>query len=184
MSSSDSWAAPADHWASLYSDLSLCVDDETQWTSLYDNSVPLENYWTPVDRIILENEEASENDGTPEHHYGPASTPFTLDNDTHEIRTVDNQLDNYINCPKTLCLHTDPNGDECFEPINCGTMPDHFRGKHNIKGLGRSHPLVCEWQGCKRTVVRHNYVRHVRECHLNHDRNSAHKHQAIVRFGG
>ncbi|KAI6010866.1 hypothetical protein F5J12DRAFT_781838 [Pisolithus orientalis] len=162
MSSSDSWAAPADDWASLYSDLSLCVDDETQWISLYANSVPLENYWTPVDRIILGNEEVSENDGTPEHHYGPASTPFTLDIDTQEIHTVDNQLvrvdsaayiertltfwntqDNYINCPKTLCLHTDPNGDECFEPINCGTMPDHFRDKHDMKGLGRSHPLVC-----------------------------------------
>ncbi|KAI6044436.1 hypothetical protein EDC04DRAFT_368129 [Pisolithus marmoratus] len=115
-------------------------------------------------------------DSMPEHHQGSTSVPLTLSDAMQEtpvgVKQVKAQND-YTNCPYIPCRYTDIKGRECSQRINCGCVPDHFK-EHNIKNLGRKHPLICGWQGCGRTIKRHNYVRHVRECHLNHDRFSAH----------
>ncbi|KAI6111237.1 hypothetical protein F5141DRAFT_1202911 [Pisolithus sp. B1] len=90
----------------------------------------------------------------------------------------------YTCCPWTFCLYTDPEGWECLEPVDCGTAPGHFKDKHSITNLSRKVELVCMWQGCGCRVIRHNYIRHIREHHLGHDRVVAHANQPLIRLGG
>ncbi|KAI6024581.1 hypothetical protein EDC04DRAFT_2723628 [Pisolithus marmoratus] len=80
----------------------------------------------------------------------------------------------YANCPYTLCLHTLDGGWECLEPITCSIFPGHFKNQHGIRDLGRSVTIHCRWQGCGQMVTRNNFIRHVRELHLRHDRTSGH----------
>ncbi|KAI6044434.1 hypothetical protein EDC04DRAFT_3106200 [Pisolithus marmoratus] len=120
----------------------------------------------------------SYNNRTLEHHSGRTCTPVTLNNAIQETLMTGNQINKYASCPSTPCLWTDGKGRECLEPISCSTVPEHSRDVHSIKDLKRDYPLDCTWRGCGRRVMRHNYVRHVRECHLKHDRVSAHNNQA------
>ncbi|KAI6140427.1 hypothetical protein BKA82DRAFT_1008842 [Pisolithus tinctorius] len=119
-----------------------------------------------------------DNGRLPEHHIGSIanSTSHTI----QEAFTVDVQTNQYSSCPKTLCLYTDPQGCECLEPINCGTAPDHFKNKHGIRNMGREVELICVWQNCGCRVIRHNYIRHIREHHLQHDRVFAHTNQHVI----
>lgn len=87
-------------------------------------------------------------------------------------------------CPWTSCLHTDPDGWECLDPIDCGTAPNHFKDKHGIANMGREVELVCAWQGCGCQVTRHNYIRHICGYHLKHDRVVGHANQRVIRLGG
>lgn len=101
------------------------------------------------------------------HHSGPPSASIT--------HAVDNQIDEYSTCPAIRCLCTGSDGRECLQYINCGVVPAHFKDAHNIKHLTRRRLLDCTWRGCGRRVSRHNYVRHIRERHLEHGRKSVHK---------
>lgn len=112
------------------------------------------------------------------------STSFTLSETTQEAPTAAKKGNRYTCCPWTLCLHTDPEGRECLGLINCGTAPDHFKDTHGISNIAREVELVCVWQGCGCRVKRHNYIRHIREHHLNHDRVDAHANQPVVHLGG
>ncbi|KAI6017541.1 hypothetical protein BKA83DRAFT_4320912 [Pisolithus microcarpus] len=118
----------------------------------------------------------------PEHYIAPvvSSTSNTLTNATQEAPASGKRLNQYTCCPWTLCLHTDLQGWECLDLINCGTAPDHFKNQHGITNMSREVELVCVWQGCGCQVTRHNYVRHVREHHLGHDRVSAHTSQPAL----
>ncbi|KAI6022394.1 hypothetical protein BKA83DRAFT_1196241 [Pisolithus microcarpus] len=80
----------------------------------------------------------------------------------------------FASCPWTLCLSTDHHGIVCWEPIDCETVPSHFRDKHGFVGLPHYKKLDCQWQGCERQLATQNYMRHVRERHLRHPRNGGH----------
>ncbi|KIK24453.1 hypothetical protein PISMIDRAFT_410144 [Pisolithus microcarpus 441] len=123
------------------------------------------------------------------HHVSPVanSTSYTLSEAIQEAPASDNQTttqNQYTCCPWTFCLYTDPEGRECLELINCSTVPDHFKDKHGIANLARGVELVCVWQGCGCRVIRHNYIRHIREHHLRHARGVAHANQPVVHLGG
>lgn len=122
----------------------------------------------------------------PEHYISSTvnSTYNTLGNAVPQTPTTDRRANRYTNCPTTLCLYTNPDGWECLELINCGDASDHFRDVHGIVGLAREVRLVCKWQGCGSGVSRHNYIRHIREYHLRHDRVAGHANQVVVRLGG
>ncbi|KAI6143981.1 hypothetical protein BKA82DRAFT_1008850 [Pisolithus tinctorius] len=121
----------------------------------------------------------------PEHYNGSIanSTSHTLSKAPQETPTAEKQVNQYTSCPWTFCLYTDPEGRECLEFINCGTAPDHFKDTHGISNIARDVELVCVWQGCGVRVIRHNYIRHIREHHLHHDRVDAHANQPVVRWG-
>lgn len=117
-------------------------------------------------------------------HFGdPTSTSVTLGNTpSQESATTDNQRTQkkYDRCPSTLCLQTDTEGNECLGYLNCAEVPAHFRDFHGIKNLDRNHLLACNWQRCGSQVIRHNFVRHIRECHLKHDRILGHENQVLI----
>ncbi|KAL4061681.1 hypothetical protein V8B97DRAFT_2102705 [Scleroderma yunnanense] len=58
----------------------------------------------------------------------------------------------------------------CGETISCNTVAAHFRDRHGIVDLPRKGHVVCSWHGCSKQISRHNFVRHVREKHLCHQR--------------
>jgi len=63
----------------------------------------------------------------------------------------------------------------CNAPITHEGVPRHFKTVHGIKDMGRKTKLQCRWPNCRSTVVRHNFVRHVREAHLGSKRRKAAK---------
>ncbi|KAI6140402.1 hypothetical protein BKA82DRAFT_4019432 [Pisolithus tinctorius] len=72
------------------------------------------------------------------------STPHISSNAAQEAPMVDQRASQYTCRPwTTLCLYTDPEGWECLEPINCGTVPGHFKDKHGITNMAREVGLVC-----------------------------------------
>ncbi|KAI6111241.1 hypothetical protein F5141DRAFT_1202915 [Pisolithus sp. B1] len=79
----------------------------------------------------------------PECYIGPIlnSTSNTLSEAIQEAPASGKRM--YTCCPWTLCLHTDPEGWECLELINCGTAPDHFKIQHGITNMGREIEIVC-----------------------------------------
>ena len=52
----------------------------------------------------------------------------------------------------------------------CKNVPEHFGNIHGIRKLGRDIMIDCLWDGCLKCVTRKNFVRHVRERHLDHPR--------------
>ncbi|KAI6046761.1 hypothetical protein EDC04DRAFT_2597870 [Pisolithus marmoratus] len=80
----------------------------------------------------------------PEHYIAPvaSSTSRTLTKATQEAATLEKRTNQYTCCPSTVCLYTDPNGQECLELINCGTTPNHFKNRHGITNMGREVKLV------------------------------------------
>ncbi|KAI6038282.1 hypothetical protein EDC04DRAFT_2005521 [Pisolithus marmoratus] len=115
---------------------------------------------------------SSEDNQVPQHGAGPPVSvsasagaikpPHTVNN-----ATIQNQ-NQFASCPPRPCLYI-RNGHLCGEPIMCGTVPGHFSAMHSIKGP-RSVKIVCQWQSCGSEVQRHNFVRHIREKHLEHKR--------------
>ncbi|KAI6101225.1 hypothetical protein F5141DRAFT_288762 [Pisolithus sp. B1] len=126
-----------------------------------------------------------DNEWVLEHYHSSIanSTYDTLGYVVQRTPTTATRVNRYASCPFTLCLYTDPNGGECWEPINCGSASAHFSDVHGIVNLAREVQLVCMWQGCGSGVSRHNYIRHVREHHLGHGRIVAHADQ-VIRLGG
>ncbi|KAI6106719.1 hypothetical protein EDD16DRAFT_1627948 [Pisolithus croceorrhizus] len=100
-----------------------------------------------------------------------AAQPGTV----QETLPPSSRVNKYDCCSSIPCLCMGPGGGECSQLINCGGVPDHLRDVHGIINLARGHPLDCTWRDCGCRVTRHNYVRHVRECHLQHNRNATHK---------
>ncbi|KAI6143919.1 hypothetical protein BKA82DRAFT_4017159 [Pisolithus tinctorius] len=78
---------------------------------------------------------------SPEHY---AEFSRQQSNIVQEAPMADQQA-SYNTCRPwtTLCLYTDSEGQECFEPIDCSTVPDHFRDSHGITNMGREVELVC-----------------------------------------
>ncbi|KIM51997.1 hypothetical protein SCLCIDRAFT_587852 [Scleroderma citrinum Foug A] len=68
------------------------------------------------------------------------------------------------------CQYPDSHGGHCKESFSCTTASAHFRDMHGIVDLTRSGHVTCQWTGCGRTVSRHNFIRHMRERHLFHQR--------------
>ncbi|KAI6124622.1 hypothetical protein EV401DRAFT_1172589 [Pisolithus croceorrhizus] len=136
-----------------------------------DSWIPHPNYGTPIDASLT----SLENYSSLQHHEGPNSTPFTLDFVAQENPTVDNRVNNSDGRPLMRCLYPLVGGAACLCWITCCDVPKHFREVHGIKNLPRGHQLPCYWDSCGHEISRHNFVRHIREHHLKHDRNSTHK---------
>ncbi|KAI6110801.1 hypothetical protein EV401DRAFT_1991095 [Pisolithus croceorrhizus] len=117
----------------------------------------------------------SHDDGMLEHHCGPTSTPDILEGTVQGTLPPSSRVNKYDCCPSIRCLCTGPGGGECLQLINCSVVPDHLKDAHGIINLARGHPLDCTWRDCGCRVTRHNFVRHIRECHLQHNRNATHK---------
>lgn len=116
-------------------------------------------------------------------HNGPADTSVTLEDAPAQVTPSTekhNTQAKYVDCPSTLCLQTDSKGQECRKAVTCAEVPDHFKRVHGIEKMPRVCRLVCNWQGCGNKVTRHNYVRHVRECYLKHDRALGHESQVLM----
>ncbi|KAI5981335.1 hypothetical protein EDD15DRAFT_2413145 [Pisolithus albus] len=62
-----------------------------------------------------------------------------------------------------------PRWDTLFAKDHLCKVPEHFVS-HGIAKKHRGLKIPCEWDGCSRGVVRHNFVRHIREKHLGHVR--------------
>ncbi|KIJ17143.1 hypothetical protein PAXINDRAFT_98216 [Paxillus involutus ATCC 200175] len=83
-------------------------------------------------------------------------------------------------CPVGLCLWRDPKvqaSGVCGVRISCRDISKHFGAVHGIKKMTWSQPMVCSWDGCRlgaKTIIRKFFVRHIRECHLNHPRQGPH----------
>lgn len=82
------------------------------------------------------------------------------------------RINKYINCPPTKCLYPGPDGQCCLQEVTYATAADHFI-VHRITKKSRDEVILCQWEGCSTEVVRHNFIRHIRERHLGHKRKSA-----------
>ncbi|KAI6001199.1 hypothetical protein EDD15DRAFT_1664409 [Pisolithus albus] len=109
-----------------------------------------------------------------EHYQGSTSAPSTLNATGQGTPMADHQVNNTACCPPMRCLYPRADGAACLKRITCPEVPDHFREEHNIRNMRRDHPLVCRWGNCGSRVTRHNFVRHIREKHFNHFRDSGH----------
>ncbi|KAI6036908.1 hypothetical protein BKA83DRAFT_192985 [Pisolithus microcarpus] len=87
------------------------------------------------------------------------------------------QKNNYHNCEPKECLYPGLNGKRCSQEITCAKVSEHFV-IHGITNKHRDEVIPCEWDGCSRGVVRHNFVRHIREKHLGHVRSTTPKKNA------
>ncbi|KIK17035.1 hypothetical protein PISMIDRAFT_15442 [Pisolithus microcarpus 441] len=87
------------------------------------------------------------------------------------------QKNNYHNCEPKKCLYPGLNGKRCSQEITCAKVSEHFV-IHGITNKHRDEAIPCEWDGCSRGVVRHNFVRHIREKHLGHVRSTTPKKNA------
>ncbi|KAG6330991.1 hypothetical protein ID866_8098, partial [Astraeus odoratus] len=57
-----------------------------------------------------------------------------------------------------------------MEGVTCYGIPGHFASVHGITNMSRQEHILCEWDCCWKLVSRHNWVRHLREKHLQHPR--------------
>ncbi|KAI6044425.1 hypothetical protein EDC04DRAFT_2642510 [Pisolithus marmoratus] len=168
--------APDNHLFSLENDntasKNCCISPMEYEQLVCDSLTFLKNVGASsnASQIPSENEETRENDCMQMHHHGLTSTPSTLENVARETRTANKHAGKCADCPYVPCLFATPEGGECLKSISCGGVPDHFRDAHGIKDLEREYRLLCGWQGCGRPLTRHNFVRHIRECHLKHSR--------------
>lgn len=78
----------------------------------------------------------------------------------------------YENCPLAYCHCSGPGGTVCGQPITCGRLSEHFKDAHGIKDTARRVIIPCPWIDCTQQVSRHNFLRHIREFHLKHNRSS------------
>ncbi|KAI9460380.1 hypothetical protein HD554DRAFT_2133395 [Boletus coccyginus] len=80
--------------------------------------------------------------------------------------------DNFHSCLATrLCRWTGvDDSNACNAQITCSNVPIHFRNTHGVRKMNESDPISCQWDGCHRRFIRKNFVRHIRERHLDHPR--------------
>lgn len=116
---------------------------------------------------------SSEDHQRPEHYAGPSTSISALAGAIELLPAANNatvQTQNqFSSCPSQRCLYI-RDGSECGESITCSTAPEHFSAMHGIKDMMRSTKIVCKWQDCGYEVLRHNFVRHIRESHMGHKR--------------
>ncbi|KAI6013306.1 hypothetical protein EDC04DRAFT_2609378 [Pisolithus marmoratus] len=126
-----------------------------------------------LSQLIPDGPVSSEDSQRLQHCVGPSTSTYTLTRAIESPQATDNATvenqNQFINCHSHLCLCIQ-NGNACVESITCGTVPEHFRAMHSIKGLPRDFMILCEWQNCGSKIRRHNFVRHIREKHLGHER--------------
>ncbi|KAI9457908.1 hypothetical protein HD554DRAFT_2140909 [Boletus coccyginus] len=67
------------------------------------------------------------------------------------------------------------NSVTCGAQLTCKTVPAHFRKTHNIRRINEEELVSCQWPGCHKTLMRKSFVRHIRECHLDHPRKMKHR---------
>lgn len=65
-------------------------------------------------------------------------------------------------------------GRVCREDITCSTVPQHFRAVHGIRCQGRDVKIICQWENCRRSVLRHSFIRHICKFHLGHGKVHGH----------
>lgn len=70
-----------------------------------------------------------------------------------------------------LCQWEEPNDlMPCWTLIGYDDVSEHYALVHGIRNMTRTEKIQCYWQGCKSKIIRHNFVRHIRETHLGYDR--------------
>ncbi|KAF8432422.1 hypothetical protein L210DRAFT_3558419 [Boletus edulis BED1] len=89
--------------------------------------------------------------------------------DTPEAQIASPLTTNQAPCPTALCQWC-----TCGDEITCQGVPKHFKVVHGIKATNRSKHVTCKWDGCSAVVLRNNFVRHIREFHLDHIRDRGH----------
>ncbi|KIM55895.1 hypothetical protein SCLCIDRAFT_29961 [Scleroderma citrinum Foug A] len=95
------------------------------------------------------------------YYNGPATSPSSLANALGKFPNAD------FTRPISICCQWQGADDalRCCMLITEKNVPDHFNKVHKIKG-GQKVKIQCCWGDCENTVVRHNFVRHIREAHL------------------
>ncbi|KAG6379184.1 hypothetical protein JVT61DRAFT_11627 [Boletus reticuloceps] len=88
---------------------------------------------------------------------------------TPEAQIASPLTTNQASCPTALCQWC-----ACGDEITCQSVPKHFKEVHGIKATNRSEKVECKWNKCFTVVLRNNFVRHIRESHLDHMRNRGH----------
>ncbi|KAF8552542.1 hypothetical protein OG21DRAFT_1511341, partial [Imleria badia] len=68
------------------------------------------------------------------------------------------------------CQWTEGGFEACGDDITCMSVAVHLGDRHGIRKLSEDTPVCCRWEGCRKRVKRKNFVRHFRECHLDHPR--------------
>ncbi|KAI6110120.1 hypothetical protein F5141DRAFT_1292300 [Pisolithus sp. B1] len=112
------------------------------------------------------------------HYDGPLNPrSYTLQGAVGHTYLKPNQNEKHSNqykeCPFTPCKYWSPNATSCNVPINCGSAPEHLRLVHDVRDISRTDQVICAWTEYGQSVLRNNFVRHVREKHLGHPRNPA-----------
>lgn len=103
------------------------------------------------------------------HYNGQTTSPSSLANAPGNVPSA------YLTHPITVCQWQGANGMLCNTPITHAGVPHHFKRVHEIKDMKRNTKIKCRWLNCQSTVVRHNFVRHLREAHLGNKRRKAAK---------
>ncbi|KAL4078533.1 hypothetical protein V8B97DRAFT_1279270 [Scleroderma yunnanense] len=71
----------------------------------------------------------------------------------------------FTDCPSVYCQYLGINDMPCSELITCNDVSQHFNTVHGIKGMTREVEFLCRRPNCGQTIIRHNFVRHIREVH-------------------
>ncbi|KAI6136024.1 hypothetical protein F5141DRAFT_1071722 [Pisolithus sp. B1] len=95
-------------------------------------------------------------------------------------RALPSVIEPYANCKERVCPLTFDDGNQCLQPISCGTSAHHFAVMHGIRNLDWDVHISCAWQGCERVITRRNFTRHVREVRLEHNRRGGHAAESRV----
>lgn len=117
---------------------------------------------------------SSQQPSGPNHYNGPINPlNYALRGAVADTYSQTNQnrkhASDYKGCPSTRCGYSTP---KCNAPIDCGNASEHLRVKHGVRDIGRSEHITCGWEGCGQSVLRNNFLRHIREVHLEHTRNN------------
>ncbi|KAI5980925.1 hypothetical protein EDC04DRAFT_2058537 [Pisolithus marmoratus] len=105
----------------------------------------------------------------------PADISYLLAGTVGSLQKENSQASKHNNCPPRMCSY-DQGGNECGQLITCGTVPEHFSTVH-IKNFAHNIRIACMWRGCGHIVARKNFVRHIREAHLGHERTAGRRYQ-------
>lgn len=160
----------AGHWVMTSSRNSLPCGDLLSYGPSRQNTMP-----------------SPEGQSGPEHYHGPINPRnYALQGAVGNtyMRTKQNETpppqpssaNQYAVCPPVPCGYPNSNRTitACRVPVNCASAPEHFRITHDVRDVNRSAYITCAWIGCNLSVLRNNLIRHIREVHLDHGRNTGH----------
>ncbi|KAI6010536.1 hypothetical protein PISMIDRAFT_288704 [Pisolithus microcarpus 441] len=106
----------------------------------------------------------------------PANNPTEQTGAPGPLQPANNPAEQhrYSNCPRQPCLYL-RDGNPCNTSITCDTAPEHFRIVHGIRDMPRGAMIVCQWENCEQgSLLRHNFIRHIRTVHMDHPRQDQH----------